>query len=418
MVLALHHRHLFGLALLAGSLVPGLAGAADLGGNCCADLEERIAELEATTGRKGNRTVSLTITGWVAGQPQYIVIDPTSFALEENALRFIGTGISNILTGSLSGALANAPVAPQTPEGQMNLGAPLAEKIQAQSGSGGAPLASSGVWGSALGGYAKADGDDLSETDNTFGGGIGGTHVRLAPNLLAGVFAGGATNRLETDRGKRIDTDYILGGLYGRAVAGPFFLDATLTAGHSESSSERSIVSTVPGVPTFQTARADYDSTYVLPVLRFGAHIPVGNGAVFVPAAQIRYNWQHFDAYEERGSAVDLAIGEREVESLEERIELGLEQTVELSSGEVLKIHGNVGAYLYHRTGDRDVDVSVFASPASFDPGGEELEAGIFVRTGFVLGLAPGIDLFAEGELLRGDDLQSVSGSAGARVRF
>ena len=33
------------------------ASAADLGGNCCADLEERIAELEATTARKGNRKV-------------------------------------------------------------------------------------------------------------------------------------------------------------------------------------------------------------------------------------------------------------------------------------------------------------------------------------------------------------------------
>ena len=41
------------------------AAAADLGGNCCADLEERIAELEATTARKGNRKVKLTVSGWV-----------------------------------------------------------------------------------------------------------------------------------------------------------------------------------------------------------------------------------------------------------------------------------------------------------------------------------------------------------------
>jgi hypothetical protein len=47
------------------------AQAADLGGNCCADLEERIAELEATTARKGNRKVSLTISGWVAEQIAY-----------------------------------------------------------------------------------------------------------------------------------------------------------------------------------------------------------------------------------------------------------------------------------------------------------------------------------------------------------
>ncbi len=54
--------------LLAGGLSAGSASAADLGGNCCADLEERIAELEATTARKGNRKVSLTVSGFVAQQ--------------------------------------------------------------------------------------------------------------------------------------------------------------------------------------------------------------------------------------------------------------------------------------------------------------------------------------------------------------
>jgi hypothetical protein len=55
-----------GLALLAGSVATTpQAMAADLGGNCCADLEERIAELEATTARKGNRKVSLNIAGQV-----------------------------------------------------------------------------------------------------------------------------------------------------------------------------------------------------------------------------------------------------------------------------------------------------------------------------------------------------------------
>ena len=57
--------------ILAAALAAGLsitttaANAADLGGNCCADLEDRIAELEATTARKGNRKMSLTIYGQV-----------------------------------------------------------------------------------------------------------------------------------------------------------------------------------------------------------------------------------------------------------------------------------------------------------------------------------------------------------------
>ncbi|HWE17338.1 MAG TPA: hypothetical protein VG758_09165, partial [Hyphomicrobiaceae bacterium] len=54
------------IAALAGVLLNAAsAQAADLGGNCCADLEERVAELEATTVRKGNRRVSLTLSGQV-----------------------------------------------------------------------------------------------------------------------------------------------------------------------------------------------------------------------------------------------------------------------------------------------------------------------------------------------------------------
>lgn len=41
------------------------AKAADLGSGCCADLEERVAELEATTARKGTRVVSLQVYGQV-----------------------------------------------------------------------------------------------------------------------------------------------------------------------------------------------------------------------------------------------------------------------------------------------------------------------------------------------------------------
>ncbi len=58
---------LLAAGLLAGSLATS-AQAADLGGDCCADLEERVAELEATTARKGNRKVSLTVSGFVAKQ--------------------------------------------------------------------------------------------------------------------------------------------------------------------------------------------------------------------------------------------------------------------------------------------------------------------------------------------------------------
>jgi hypothetical protein len=58
----------FGAAavLIGGWMAP--ANAAELGEDCCDDLEERISELESTTARKGNRSVSLTVSGWVHEQ--------------------------------------------------------------------------------------------------------------------------------------------------------------------------------------------------------------------------------------------------------------------------------------------------------------------------------------------------------------
>ncbi len=53
-----------GVAFVCLSLSSAYAGG-DIGGNCCADLEERVAELEATTARKGNRKVSLKVSGHV-----------------------------------------------------------------------------------------------------------------------------------------------------------------------------------------------------------------------------------------------------------------------------------------------------------------------------------------------------------------
>ncbi len=62
-----HRRKIAGAAFAAGLLMTMArpAAAADLGGGCCADLDERVAELEATVARKGTRKVSLEVSGWV-----------------------------------------------------------------------------------------------------------------------------------------------------------------------------------------------------------------------------------------------------------------------------------------------------------------------------------------------------------------
>ena len=54
------------LALALCTPLANRAAAAEPGGACCADLDERVSELEASAARKGNRAVSLSISGEVS----------------------------------------------------------------------------------------------------------------------------------------------------------------------------------------------------------------------------------------------------------------------------------------------------------------------------------------------------------------
>ena len=90
------NRGLAALALCVGFSIASPAFATDLGGSCCTDLEERIAELEATTVRKGNRKVSLTISGWVNEAlfwwndgTQHKVYEGTNM-VEQSRVKFLG----------------------------------------------------------------------------------------------------------------------------------------------------------------------------------------------------------------------------------------------------------------------------------------------------------------------------------------
>jgi predicted porin len=76
------------------------ANAADLGGNCCADLEERIAELEATTARKGNRKVALQVYGQV---------NKSMLAWDADDATYSGSAsLNGVSLGSISGSIAGS----------------------------------------------------------------------------------------------------------------------------------------------------------------------------------------------------------------------------------------------------------------------------------------------------------------------
>jgi predicted porin len=84
-------------ALLAALAFAPAAYAADLSGSCCSDLEERIAELEATAARKGNRKVSLSVYGQVNAGIMWTDVDGSAhsyFKLRDTSLGIDASGKS------------------------------------------------------------------------------------------------------------------------------------------------------------------------------------------------------------------------------------------------------------------------------------------------------------------------------------
>jgi hypothetical protein len=90
------------IAVAAGMMLTmGTALAADLGGNCCADLEERIAELEATAAKKGTRKTSLEIYGHV---------NKILIAWDDGINRNTALGIDNVNHSTRFGFRGNAKI--------------------------------------------------------------------------------------------------------------------------------------------------------------------------------------------------------------------------------------------------------------------------------------------------------------------
>lgn len=121
----------FGTVFAIVGLAP--AKAADLGGNCCADLEERVAELEATTARKGDRKMSLTVFGQI--NESLLWVDApgnTKTTITGNGnsqTRFGFKGEAKIGTGMTAGYLLEIGTASDTGVAGYGLGIRLAGGI-------------------------------------------------------------------------------------------------------------------------------------------------------------------------------------------------------------------------------------------------------------------------------------------------
>lgn len=158
----------FAAAITLG-FTPARSG--DLGGSCCADLEERVAELEATTAKKGNRKVTVEVYGQVS--KSLLWIDAGSVK--------DGVVVDNANSPTRFGFTGTAKINPNTTAGyRIEIGAGDELSIRQSH------LWIEGVAGRVTLGRASTATDGISEIS------LANTNVANLPSNLYGIIVDGA----------------------------------------------------------------------------------------------------------------------------------------------------------------------------------------------------------------------------------
>lgn len=412
-------------------LTPG-AHAADLGGNCCADLEERIAELEVTTSRKGNRKVSLLIgmstaqlsfskgsfaiklspfdfvttvtpgTAAVISGSSIAVLDTSSFTHEERASRSVFNSVDQTVSGLLDGTIACAASSEES-------GAAANTQCTRR-----------GVWAAGIGGYADIDATGSAfSAEQTLIGGLAGAHADAAPGITLGMFGGYAETDLETEfDAELLETRFGIAGAFARLRIGQAFADATVTGVWSNTDRSREIASNIGGIGQFETATANANGWMVSPTLTFGWRLPVADGITLVPAAKLRGTFGQHDGFAESGSTANFSADARDVANVDARLELGVLSTFAAGSGLSVSVRAQAGLSYVDAFGDDTIVGRLLGQSVSFSNGAAVSEFGGYIGVGLDVPLSASASLFGDTELLLTERAQEITGFGGVKVKF
>jgi len=132
----------------------------------------------------------------------------------------------------------------------------------------------------------------------------------------------------------------------------------------------------------------------------------------------VRADFMSFDEYVESGSSANATIGSREADSVEGRLELGERHAFSFAEGMPATVHSTIGLFYRQSLGDDAIAGALLGQAIGFSSGIPDSEFGGFVGVGLDVALTPSASLFADSELLVGDEAQEISGMAGLRLKF
>lgn len=381
------------LNLLAGSVIQGGIGF----GN---------AEVSATLniGPGLNTALSLAdVPGTINsfGAPMAIqgslvaVVDPTGFSAQDEMLTDLTRAIANAVDGRLNAARFG--YVPMT--GSMTAYVePETHSVVLGYGTGGETAAGhgSGFWAAGIGAWRDqdADGADVG-FDTALGGLLIGYDAEVSAGTRVGAFLGASTSRFETDaNSQEIDADSYFGGVYGSYSGQNYFLDASLTGGVSQQSSDRTVANNLV-IGGIEHAEADYDGVFVSPSATIGTIYAMGGG-MLIPSLRARYAGLFLDGYEESGSAADMSVDDRDVNVFDFRAQLAYALAARSLNGGMLQTAVRFGADATFADND-DVQAVLLGTGLNFSVSGDDTVRG-FAGVDVSWRAAGGADFFLGGE--------------------
>ncbi len=380
----------FGLVGLGGGLVASGSTAAVLGGAPYAIGGDIVAVLDPTALGLADKTLA-NFTNGVSSLVSDRVSEAGVRAVDSGALAF----------ASSQGATASYDAAPFAFAGHS---APAAR-------------AATTVWTKAFGGlqHRPGEGATLDAKTANYGAALG-IDRHVTAKLLLGVFIGAGEGRLRVaSNSQSVNTEYGFGGFYGRYDWAMQFVDFTLTSGFSRNASKRAVTNNLNGL---ESAGAAYNGWFVSPEIAYGIRIPVQD-FVAMPRARLRYLVGWFDGYAEAGSAQNLSVGSREVQNLEERLELALARLDPLGGQRWLKTTVTAGALASQRLGGSSVDAVLIGQNIHFATPGDDRTFGFYTGAAFDYRLSPTTNLFAAAEgTLMSDKTAAIIARGGIAVSF
>ncbi len=186
------------------------------------------------------------------------------------------------------------------------------------------PRSGPDAWLSTFGAVRSQDGSGAAAGfTQALGGVVVGAERRSDDGFLGGVFVGAAAGQTEVDdSAQEITHRSVFGGGYLGYDAGQRFANLSFIAGALYERSSRQVANNLV-LGGIETARADFNGTFISPALTLGTRLPVAMGTL-MPSVRLRYAGLFVGDYTETGSAADLAVARRDVHLFEVRGQLAL----------------------------------------------------------------------------------------------